>query len=171
MYPAEFWVSPRMQPLLLCRCSHSFIISRSIYCTCSGESISVLSWGACDCPHLSRCGLTSSEWGGRITKPSLQSSCHLQIEPKSCLLPLPRGHVCFMVNLVSSRTLTAFLQSCFPCVWPQPLLKVDSKCHPEAATAGSVAESRHQQNNFHCNRKKTPKQINNVIVLKPQWIF
>lgn len=74
-----------------------------------------------------------------------QTGCHCsdRSSPRSFASFAARACCCLVVNLVSTRTLRAFLQSCFPCVWPQPVLKVGSTCHPEAATAGSVAESRH----------------------------
>lgn len=90
--PAKFWVSPRIKPLLLYRCSSSFIISVSIYWACSCKSMSVLYWGACDCTQHCRCGLTSAELCGGITSPN-QLLLLWQIEPKSRLPPLPRGRV------------------------------------------------------------------------------
>lgn len=171
--PAEFWVSPRIWPPLLCRCSSSFIISMSIYCVYSLLWVRVCLvlrslwlhpplqvW-----PHQFRV-----VWKDYLPKPAATA---LTDQAQDLLPPLLRGQrCCLVVNLMSTRTLRAFLQSCFPCVWPQPVLKVASACHPEAATAGLVAEPRREQNNLHCNRGEK-KQLNNIIliILKPQWIL
>ena len=75
-------------------------------------SMSLLYCGSQKCTQHSRCGLTSTEWRGRISFHLLAILCPMQ--PRLPFAFFARANFCLTLTWVSTRTPAPFLPSCFP---------------------------------------------------------
>lgn len=95
------WTSPVS---LWERCFSLLIIFVALHWTCSVSSLSLLSWGAQNWTQHSRCGLTRSEWRGRITSLELLATLFL-MNPRTPLAFLATRKYCWLMDsLLFTRT-------------------------------------------------------------------
>ena len=100
------------------RCSSPLIILAPLSWTPSSISTSFSHWGAQNWAQWSRCGLTSAEQRVRILSLDLLAIlCPMQ-PMLSLTFFAAWAHCWLMFNLVSTRTPTLFLPSCFSVGWP-----------------------------------------------------